>query len=213
IYDTVASAAPAEVMVKPITSYRALLDEPIDVWAIGPGLGPEKSAQIRHLIKQAKQPMVVDADALNAAAKNPALLQHCAGPRLLTPHPGEMKRLFPTKQATRAAIASRFCAKYPVTLLFKGSRTIVAEHGRPASYNTTGNPGMATGGMGDVLTGVCAALLAQGLSPFDAARLGAWVCGRAAEIPVFNQTASEESLLPTDLLNHLGPAFHDLRAG
>ena len=212
IYDIVASAAPPEVMVQPISSYASLLDEPIDVWAIGPGLGKKKAAQIRRLIKQTTKPMVVDADALNALAENPALLRRCAGPRLLTPHPGEMKRLFPAGKITREKYAARFCAKYPVTLLFKGSRTIVAERGRPLSYNTTGNPGMATGGMGDVLTGVCAALLALKLAPFDAARLAAWLCGRAAEIAVFHAGASEESLLPSDVLKNLGAAFNDLRA-
>ena len=212
IYEIVASAAPPEVMVKPISSYASLRDEPIDIWAIGPGLGKKKTAQIRRLIKQTTKPMVVDADALNALAEDPALLRHCAGPRLLTPHPGEMKRLFPAGKITRAKYAARFCAKYPITLLFKGSRTIVAEHGRPLSYNTTGNPGMATGGMGDVLTGVCAALLAQKLAPFDAARLGAWLCGRAAEIAIFHANASEESLLPSEVLKNLGAAFNDLRA-
>jgi NAD(P)H-hydrate epimerase len=98
-----------------------------------------------------------------------------------------------------------------VTLLLKGSRTIVAEAGLPLSYNTTGNPGMATGGMGDVLTGVCAALLGAKLLPDSAARLGAWLCGRAAELAIFNGTASEESLLPGDVLDHLGAAFRDLR--
>ncbi|MDQ2918576.1 MAG: bifunctional ADP-dependent NAD(P)H-hydrate dehydratase/NAD(P)H-hydrate epimerase, partial [Verrucomicrobiota bacterium] len=109
-----------------------------------------------------------------------------------------------------ADIALKFCAKYDVTLLLKGSRTIVAQRGHALSYNTTGNPGMATGGMGDVLTGVCAALIGEKLSPYDAARLGAWICGRAAEIAIFNRLESEQSLLPSDLLANLGSAFRDL---
>src|SRR5437762_9379688 len=121
-----------------------------------------------------------------------------------------MKRLFPGKKATRAATATKFCNSFPVSLLFKGSRTIVAERGRPLSYNTTGNPGMATGGMGDVLTGVCAGLLGQGLSLYDAARVGAWLCGRAAEIAIFNGNQTEQSLLPREVLNHLGDAFKEL---
>jgi len=92
----------------------------------------------------------------------------------------------------------------------KGSRTIVAERDRPLSYNTTGNPGMATGGMGDILTGVCAGLAGQGLSLYDAARLGAWLCGRAAEIAIFGGSQSEQSLLPRDVLDHLGTAFNEL---
>ena len=96
---------------------------------------------------------------------------------------------------SRAGTAKHFCDSIPVTLLFKGSRTIVCERDRPLSYNSTGNPGMATGGMGDVLTGVCAGLIGRKLSCYDAARLGAWACGRAAEI-YFNGGASEESLFP-----------------
>ena len=111
----------------------------------------------------------------------------------------------------RAETARKFCEEHAVTLLLKGSRTIVAEAGHSLSYNTTGNPGMATGGMGDVLTGVCAGLLGQKLSPNDAGRLGAWLCGRAAELAIFHGDASEESLLPSDLLNHLGEAFLRLR--
>jgi NAD(P)H-hydrate epimerase len=121
-----------------------------------------------------------------------------------------MNRLFPAKKTTRAEHAKKFCAKYPVTLLLKGSRTIITERDRPLSYNTTGNPGMATGGMGDVLTGVCAALMAQKLTPFAAARAAAWLCGRAAEIAIFQKNASEESLLPSDLLENLGAAFRDI---
>jgi NAD(P)H-hydrate epimerase len=211
IYPIVAAAAPPEAMVKPITSDSSLNEQPVDVWAIGPGLGKTRAAELLELIQDAKQPMVLDADALNALADDPKILGHCAGPRLLTPHPGEMKRLFPGMDGSRAEVVSSFCAEYPVTLLLKGSRTIVGERGRPHSYNSTGNPGMATGGMGDVLTGVCAALLARKLSPYDAGRLGAWLCGRAAEIAIFEGNASEESLLPQDVIACLGAAFRDLR--
>ncbi|MEO5720752.1 MAG: NAD(P)H-hydrate dehydratase [Chthoniobacterales bacterium] len=218
IYDVIASTAPPEVMVKPISSYASLLKEPVEVWAIGPGLGQSHAAKILSLIKKSPRPMVIDADALNLLAKEgrspgrpiSALIKP-AGPRLLTPHPGEMSRLLPAKKMTRAEHAKKLCAKYPVTLLFKGSRTLTAERDRPLSYNTTGNPGMATGGMGDILTGACAALIAQNLIPYDAARLAAWLCGRAAEIAIFEKGASEESLLPTDVLKNLGPAFENLR--
>ena len=211
IYPIIAASAPPEAMVKPITSYAALLDEKIDVWAVGPGLGRAHAAEISKLIGNATQPMVVDADGLNIASEHLSLLRQPAGPRLLTPHPGEMSRLFSTEGMSRLETATRFCTEFPVTLLLKGSRTIVSENGRAASYNTTGTPGMATGGMGDVLTGVCAALIAQKLTLYDAARLGAWVCGRAAEIAIFNGNASEESLLPSNVLANLGAAFHDLR--
>jgi len=212
IYPLVAAAAPSEAMIKPIKSYRDLLKEKIDVWALGPGLGKSRAAEILELIEKARQPMVVDADGLNILSEKISTLQRCRGSRLLTPHPGEMERLFSVKTKTRAELATKFCKRFPVALLFKGSRTIVAERDQPLSFNTTGNPGMATGGMGDILTGVCAALIGQKLSPYDAARLGAWLCGRAAEIAIFNGDASEESLLPRDVLDHLGQAFRDLHS-
>jgi len=210
IYEIVASAAPMESMVKPLRSYRDLLKEKTDVWAVGPGLGKSAAAEILELIEKAKQPMVIDADGLNILAEKTSVLKHCKGKRLLTPHPGEMKRLSPDEKETRAKTATKFRQRFPVTLLLKGSRTIVAERDRPLSYNTTGNPGMATGGMGDILTGVCAGLAGQGLSLYDAARLGAWLCGRAAEIAIFNGIQSEQSLLPRDILDHLGTAFKEL---
>jgi ADP-dependent NAD(P)H-hydrate dehydratase / NAD(P)H-hydrate epimerase len=211
IYEVVASAAPAEAMVKPVLSYRDLLSGDVDVWGIGPGLGQDHADEILQLIQSAERPMVVDADALNILSGKTVLLNRCKGPRLLTPHPGEMKRLFGPRKETRVQTAQRFTTRFPVTLLLKGSRTIVAQRRCPLSFNATGNPGMATGGMGDVLTGVCSALIAQKLSLYDAARLGAWLCGRAAEIAIFEHGESEESLLPRDVLGHLGEAFNDLK--
>src|SRR5258708_35730503 len=126
------------------------------------------------------------------------MLKRCKGQRLLTPHPGEMKRIYPGEKQSRAQTATTFCNRFPVTLLLKGSRTIVAERDRPLSYNTTGNPGMATGGMGDILTGGGAGLVGQGLSLYDAARLGAWLCGRSAEMAIFNQRQNEQASLPLD---------------
>ena len=210
IYEIVAGAAFMEAMVKPVASYRQLLKEKVDVWAVGPGLGKSRAAEMLELVEKIKQPMVLDADGLNIVSQKISVLRRCKGKRLLTPHPGEMKRLFPDDQQSRGKTATKFCGRFPVTLLLKGSRTIVAERGRPLSYNTTGNPGMATGGMGDVLTGVCAGLLGQGLSPYDAARVGAWLCGRAAEIAMFNGNQSEQSLLPRNVLQHLGDAFKEL---
>ena len=211
IHPIVAAGAPVEAMVKPVRSYRDLLDEKVDIWAVGPGLGKSSASEVLRLIECAEQPMVADADGLNIIAEKIDTLKHCRGPRLVTPHPGEMKRLFDPGKMSRAGTARNFCEQFPVTLLFKGSRTIVAERDRPLSFNTTGNPGMASGGMGDVLTGVCAGLLGRKLSLYDAARLGAWACGRAAEMAIFISGASEESLLASDVLDHLGAAFNELR--
>ena len=210
IYPIVAAAAPAEAMVKSIRSYRDLLEEKMDVWALGPGLGKADAKDLLKVIERATAPMVLDADGLNIVADDVEILKRCAGPRLVTPHPGEMKRLFDSGKMSRAGTAKNFTETFPVTLLYKGARTIVAERERPLSYNSTGNPGMATGGMGDVLTGVCAGLVGQGLSLYDAARVGAWVCGRAAEIAIFEKSESEQSVLPRHVLANLGAAFKEL---
>ena len=168
IYEIAAAAAPAEVMVKATRGYKDLPTENIDVWAVGPGLGNAHGARIRDLIVRVEQPMVLDADGLNILAEEIDVLSRCRGPRLLTPHPGEMQRLVAPGKMTRAGLARSFCEHFPVTLLLKGSRTVVAQRGQPLSFNTTGNPGMATGGMGDVLTGICAGLIGQGMSLYDA---------------------------------------------
>lgn len=212
IYEIVAGAAPVEAMVKPVRRYRDLLEEQeIDIWALGPGLGKARASEVLNLIENAPKPMIVDADGLNILGERIDILRSCRGPRLLTPHPGEMKRLMEVGKMARAGIARNFCDQFPITLLLKGSRTIVCERGKPTSYNTTGNPGMASGGMGDVLTGVCAGLAGRELSMYDAGRVGAWTCGRAAEISIFQNGASEESLLASDVLAHLGAAFSELR--
>jgi hydroxyethylthiazole kinase-like uncharacterized protein yjeF len=213
IYEIVATAAPPEVMVKATRAYRDLPDDRADVWAVGPGLGTANAERMRDFIARIEKPMVVDADGLNILAEEIEVLKRCRGPRLLTPHPGEMQRLFAPGKMTRAGIARSFCEHFPVTLLLKGSRTIVAQRDQPLSFNTTGNPGMATGGMGDVLTGICAGLIGQGLSLYDAARVGAWLSGRSAEIAIFEGSASEQSLLPSDVLDNLGRAFVELEIG
>src|SRR5437762_2484138 len=180
IYEIVASAAPVEAMVKPVRKYRDLLEEKIDVWSLGPGLGKARASEVLNLIENAQQPMVVDADGLNILADKMDILRSCRGPRLLTPHPGEMNRLMEVGKMARAGIARNFCDKFPITLLIKGSRSIVCERGKPISYNTTGNPEMASGGMGDVLTGVCAGLVRRELSIYDAGRVGAPIGGPGA---------------------------------
>jgi hydroxyethylthiazole kinase-like uncharacterized protein yjeF len=211
IYEIVASMAPIEAMVKPVRKYRDLLEEKVDVWALGPGLGKGRAAEILNLIENAQQPMIVDADGLNIVADKIDILRSCHGPRLLTPHPGEMQRLMDVGRMARAGIARNFCDRFPITLLLKGSRTIVCERGKPISYNTTGNPGMASGGMGDVLTGVCAGMAGRELSLYDSGRVAAWACGRAAELSIFRKGESEESLLANDVLANLGGAFNELR--
>jgi NAD(P)H-hydrate epimerase len=214
IFPLVASRTTPEVMVREAASYLDALDGRHDVLAAGPGLGADRETELFRLVQRATQAMILDADALNLLARRIDLLARGAGPRLLTPHPGEMARLDPAFTGrTRSEAVREFARRFPVTLLLKGARTIVGEAAQPLSYNTTGNPGMATGGMGDVLTGVCAALAGQGLALYDAARLGAWLCGRAAELAIFDGGESEESLSATHVIARLGAACKNLRAG
>src|SRR5437763_14782784 len=118
--------------------------------------------------------MIEDAYELNIVADKNDVLRSGRGPRLLSPYPGEMRRLMEVGKMARAGIARNFCDQFPITLLLKGSRSIVCERGKPISYNTTGNPGMASGGMGDVLTGVCAGLAGRDLLFYVSGRVGAW---------------------------------------
>jgi NAD(P)H-hydrate epimerase len=213
ISQILSAAVIPEVMVSPIEDFADVPVDKITAVAIGPGLGRERDEMVRDFVRRCAAPCVVDADALNAISASPALLKSCAGPRLLTPHPLEMERIFPRQNLPRRAWLEAFVGEFPVTLLLKGSRTLVGEAGSPTSYNSTGHPGMGSGGMGDVLTGVCAALLAQGKSPLEAAKLGAWVCGRSAEVALRDGGASQESLVASDVIDFLGAAFEDLRRG
>ena len=221
IYPIVAGAASPEVMVKPLPSILDALEMDFDVLGLGPGLGRAHDSEVRELVGRWPKPMVVDADGLNAVAGDLSALSAPAGARLLTPHPGEMKRLLhgspdlrvlaDDKDTPRARIVREFTDRYPVTLLLKGARTVIAERGRPSAYNGTGNAGMATGGMGDVLTGICCALAGQKLALYDAARCGAWLHGQAADL-AREAGESAQSLLPLDLLACLGRAFASIPA-
>ena len=212
IYLVAAAGAIPEVMVRPVQSYAEVRDAKLDALAIGPGIGRHHAGEILELITGDPRPCVVDADGLNLiAAQGVAILHQCKGSRLLTPHPGEMERLSPREGRTRRGWAEGFADQIPTAvLLLKGARTIIKAHGQPAAFNPTGHPGMATGGLGDVLTGVCAALVAQGLSVYDAACAGSWLAGRAAELALPEQ--SVESFCASDTIDHLGRAFDCLRA-
>lgn len=208
IYQILATKMPPEIMVKPVSDLRDVLDQRLDAIGIGPGIGTQSPDAVLELISRFRGPMVVDADGLNLLAENPSVLHQCAGPRLLTPHPGEMARLWPVKGKSRSQIVREFTSEYPVSLVLKGARTIVGARNRPLTYNSSGTPGQATGGSGDVLTGVCTALLARGISPYDAGRLGTWLCGKASELAL--EEESEDSMLPSDTIKYLGKAFRAL---
>ncbi len=155
--------------------------------AVGPGLGtdPRTRALVRRLPAACPVPLVIDADGLNALAGELAALSQAAAPVVLTPHPGEMARLLGTSvaavQQDRVASARALAHAAGVHVVLKGARTVIAHPDGGVEINPTGNPGMATAGMGDVLTGVLAGLLAQGASPPDACRAAVWLHGDAAD--------------------------------
>jgi ADP-dependent NAD(P)H-hydrate dehydratase / NAD(P)H-hydrate epimerase len=184
--------------------------------AVGPGLGqsPDSAKFVAGLLSSTELAAVLDADALNILATKPVLLAKLArkGQRtlVLTPHPGEMARLAATTiaeiQANRLEAARNFALKMGVTLVLKGARTLIAHPDGRVAVNTTGNPGMAKGGSGDLLTGMIAGLLAQ--FPNDAARAveaAVYLHGLAADLAVGEQ--DEHTLLATDSLKHLSQAF------
>jgi NAD(P)H-hydrate epimerase len=210
---TLSASVIPEVMVWALDDFSVLLNEKWDAFGIGPGLGRERDEMICEFLRRCSAPCVVDADALNALSGQMDVVRENAGQRLLTPHHLEMERLSPCNGRDRLQWLADFVSQYPVTLLLKGARTLIGNINSPVAFNTTGHPGMASGGMGDVLTGVCAALIAQGRDITDSARLAAWVCGRAAELAIRENTVSQESLTASDVIAHLGGAFIDLRAG
>ncbi|MDA1051370.1 MAG: NAD(P)H-hydrate dehydratase [Planctomycetota bacterium] len=177
--------------------------------ACGPGLG--RSHRVTDLVawmyEVLPQPIVFDADALFALSERRDRLDEPAGPRILTPHLGEFKRLVGNDELEREKaemFAAQLAISRRVVILLKGHKTVITD-GRRSVHNTTGNPGMATGGSGDVLTGVIAALLGQRLAPFDAARLGAYVHGLAGDLAA--ATFGETSMIASDIVAHLPAAF------
>jgi NAD(P)H-hydrate epimerase len=181
-----------------------------DVVAAGPGLGrsPALTALLSALLEQVPVPLVLDADGLNALQGHADRLRRRTAPLVLTPHPAEFARLaggdVATVQAHRQEMAVRFAAEYGVVLVLKGHRTVVTD-GRQVYLNATGNPGMATGGTGDVLTGLIAALLGQHLAPLAAAQLGVYVHGQAGDLA--RDALGEASLIASDLVHYLPAAL------
>jgi hydroxyethylthiazole kinase-like uncharacterized protein yjeF len=156
------------------------------VIACGPGLGQNRSTQmlVRRIVERSPLPLVLDADALNALAECPDLIASARGPVIVTPHPGEMARLtgqtVEAVQSDRRGAATRFAEQTGATVVLKGAHTVVAKRGR-VYVNDSGNPYMASGGAGDVLTGMVAGLLAQKTGAFDAARTTVYWHGLAAD--------------------------------
>lgn len=155
--------------------------------ALGPGLGQAGGTRnlVKKMISQIDTPMVIDADGLNNIAGQTQILKKLKAPVVLTPHPGEMARLIQSSpaavQQNRLACARDFAVKFGVHVVLKGAATVIAHPDGSAAVNSTGNPGMAAGGMGDVLTGVLAGFITQGFSVEDAAHAAVYLHGAAAD--------------------------------
>lgn len=186
-----------------------------DVLAIGPGLTrhEETAALVRRVVSNSERPVVIDADGVNAFAGKPDGLAGTAPEIIMTPHVFELSRLTGMAaddiEADRVGAARQAAGSLQVTLVLKGAASLVASPGGQVSVNPTGNPGMATAGSGDVLTGLIAALVGQGLCAWDAARLGVYLHGLAGDLGA--EAMGPHSLVAGDLIDHLPAAF--LRTG
>jgi NAD(P)H-hydrate epimerase len=234
VQPTVASFNPCYITVPLVEDEYGIADlanvvdltysgERFDVWAVGPGLGQSEGIAelVARVYREIPRPMVVDADGLNALTaalkRNPNAVNNPAGPRILTPHPGEFKRLqgtmphgAPAERAELAALLSQRDSSGNTVVVLKGRQSVICD-GRRYAVNQTGNPGMATGGTGDVLTGIVAALLGQQLPAWDAARLAAHVHGLAGDLAAAE--LGQVSLVASDLVTYLPAAFCKLAAG
>ncbi len=215
-----------EVMVRPFFETRdfslSLLaekdiiafSEKCDVMAIGPGISQNKETQnlVRNLIAKVTKPIVLDADGINALAGHTDILKNAKIPIVLTPHPGEMSRLtgkdIAEIEKDRKGIALNFATEYNTVLVLKGHNTVVAGPKGDFYINKTGNAGMASGGVGDILTGVIAGFIGQKVEPFYAAVAGAYFHGLAGDLAA--KEKGQLGLIATDLLNKLPEALKAL---
>ncbi len=222
LFPALHSAVP-EATCLPHHQLQKGLAEATAVYA-GPGLGSgmESRDRIRRLLLDWQGPLLLDADALNCLAEDSALARLAAekaaggngGPRLLlTPHPGEAGRLLGCSareiNAARSGAAKALAERYGAVAVLKGAGTLVADPDGHLLQNGTGNPGMATAGSGDVLSGLIAALLARGIAPFAAACCGVYLHGLAGDLAAAR--LGEESLVASDIIEALPEAFRSLR--
>ena len=206
VYPILAGRVAPEVMVRPVGSYADIHEPEAQALVIGPGMGevqPVAAEALRRLASEFAGTVVLDADGLNtAAACNWEPQSHW----VLTPHPGEMRRLDASPASTRRETVARYLERHDCTLLYKGSRTIIANR-QQVLYNVTGGPYMANGGQGDVLAGVVGALAAQRLAPHRAAAVAAYACGLAAEL-AWSGSGFPLSIRATDVIAMLPLALN-----
>jgi hydroxyethylthiazole kinase-like uncharacterized protein yjeF len=183
---------------------------------LGPGISTQPQVQeiLVELIPSVSVPLVIDADGITAVASRPDILKECKSSVVLTPHPGEMARLVGTTtqkvQDDRIGVAKAFATTYGCIVVLKGNKTIISTPAGEVYINPTGNPGMASGGTGDILTGMIGGLLAQGFSPLEAATWGVYLHGLAGDIAVRN--IGEAPLIAGDIIDYLPDAFKEVKA-
>jgi NAD(P)H-hydrate epimerase len=182
------------------------------VIALGPGLSihPDTVELVHDLVRNTPCPLIIDADGINALAQRPDILRQAQVPIVLTPHPGEMSRFLSVKnvQSQRIEIAQEVAKKYGVYVVLKGARTVISYPDGETAINVTGNPGMATGGTGDVLTGILAGLVAQGLSIPDALVVGVYLHGLAGDLAA--EDKGEAGLIAGDLIEKIPYAIKNM---
>lgn len=183
-----------------------------NAFAIGPGIGTDKPAEnlLKLLIKNIDSPIVFDADALNILANNQGHILSLPEKSILTPHPKEFDRMFGNhdSESDRRLTAVKKANEFKLIIVLKGHKTFVTD-GTESFENTTGNSGLAKGGSGDALTGIISAFLAQGYEPINAAKLGVFIHGLAADITL--ETQCLESMLITDVIQNIGKAFQKIQ--
>ena len=192
------------------------VDDKLDAFnaiGVGPGLGKDDDAQrlVRSLIQDAKVPLVMDADALNILGENKTWLSFLPAKTILTPHPKEFERLFGKTSTSfeRLELLREMAVKHGIVIVLKGAYTATAMPNGTVFFNSTGNPGMATAGSGDVLTGMILSLLAQRYTPEEAAVLGVYLHGLAGDFAA--EHYSQEAMIASDITENIGKAFSSLR--
>jgi NAD(P)H-hydrate epimerase len=215
-YDILQSTVPeAMVMTDLNVEFNTKVDNDLtkyDVIGIGPGIGtaPATKMMLQELLDSFKNPVVLDADALNIIASQKDLLQLISAGSILTPHPKEFERLFgeTTNDFEKIELALKKAKELKCIIVLKGHHTLIATADGKGFFNSTGNPGMATAGSGDVLTGILTGLLAQGYSAVESTVLGTYLHGLAGDIVA--KTLSVESMVAGDIISSLGSAFSSL---
>lgn len=189
------------IAMSALPEIRRLLPK-MDAVLIGCGLGQSEGtrAVLETVLREFSGPVVVDADGINLLAKHMDILRERHAPTILTPHAGEFVRIGGDNKADRVSETQRFAGEYGCILLLKGHETVISD-GKETYVNQTGNPGMAVGGSGDVLSGIIVSLLGQGIEPLKAAACGAWLHGKAGDICA--EEIGQYGMLPTDLVEVL----------